>query len=103
MTSLAVESDGSVVMRVVPLAQCAVCGTQSAWRHTWYRRCIGLVLAQVHCAVAVRSTDVVAQLDERVLPAPRLSVVWHDEVAATPGVVLKWRCFFSPWTLDNKL
>jgi transposase len=40
MTSLAVESDGSVMLSVVPSAASAVpaCGTQSARRHTWYRR-----------------------------------------------------------------
>jgi transposase len=41
MTSLAIESDGSVMMSVVPnatSANCPVCGTPSSRRHTWYRR-----------------------------------------------------------------
>ena len=41
MASLVVESDGSVLMSVVPgaiSAICPVCGTPSVRRHTWYRR-----------------------------------------------------------------
>jgi transposase len=41
MTSLAIESDGSVMMSVVPNATsalCPVCGTPSSRRHTSYRR-----------------------------------------------------------------
>ena len=41
MASLAVESDGSVTMSVVPnavSALCPVCRTSSRRRHTWYRR-----------------------------------------------------------------
>jgi len=41
MASLAIESDGSVMLSVVPnttSAMCPVCGTAISRRHTWYRR-----------------------------------------------------------------
>ena len=41
MASLAIESDGSVTMSLVPnsaSAACPVCGTPSRRRHSWYRR-----------------------------------------------------------------
>lgn len=41
MASLAIESDGSVTMSLVPNSAgvaCPMCGTSSSRRHSWYRR-----------------------------------------------------------------
>jgi transposase len=56
MASLAIESDGSVTMSLVPhaaSAACSACGTPSRRRHSWYRR-TALDLPWRKCTVRLR-------------------------------------------------
>src|SRR5918911_5664660 len=56
MASLAIESDGSVTLSLVPnsaSAACPVCGTPSSRRHSWYRR-TAMDLPWRKCTVRLR-------------------------------------------------